>query len=173
LTVTVRFVVEDKEYPVDIIARTPVLVVAIDGRQYEVVDHGAHKNRRKIEINGQAHDFMLAHDGNIAHLKSKNRSWTVSLLDPRQATEQTAANSDEIRAPMPGVVVSIAKKEGDTVARGETVLTIESMKLQTNLTALRDGVIGKIHKPQDALFDKGEVIASLVPETSQNSSPTE
>lgn len=170
---TIKFIVENKEYPIDIIARKPNLIVAINGRHCEVVDHSASKSHRVLEINGRTHKFIEACDGNTAYLKAADRSWIISLLDPRKAAENGTTNTDEIRAPMPGIVVSIAKNEGEAVTRGETILTIESMKLQTNLTALRDGVIGKIHKAQDALFDKGEIIVSLTTETSQNTSPTE
>ena len=45
---------------------------------------------------------------------------------------------------MPGVVVSVEKQPGDPVTAGDTILTIESMKLQTNLTAERDGVLDQI-----------------------------
>jgi len=43
---------------------------------------------------------------------------------------------------MPGVVVSVAFKPGDAVKEGQPLLVIESMKLETTLSAPRDGVMG-------------------------------
>jgi biotin carboxyl carrier protein len=64
----------------------------------------------------------------------------------------------------PGAVVSVQKHAGDAVKRGEAVVTIESMKLQTVLPAPRDGVIAKILKGEGETFEKDEVIVTLEPE---------
>ena len=52
---------------------------------------------------------------------------------PGEAAGGLAESLDEIRAPMPGVIVSVHKAEGDAVRRGEAIVTIESMKLQMAL----------------------------------------
>jgi biotin carboxyl carrier protein len=62
---------------------------------------------------------------------------------------------------MPGAVVSVHKAVGDAVTRGETIITIESMKLQTALPAPRDGVIAAILRGEGETFDKDEVIVQL------------
>ena len=66
---------------------------------------------------------------------------------------------------MPGAVVSVQKRAGDKVTRGEAIVTIESMKLQTALPAPRDGVIAKILKGEGETFEKDEIIVTLEPET--------
>ena len=68
---------------------------------------------------------------------------------------------DHVKAPMPGAVVSVHKAVGDTVKRGETIVTIESMKLQTALVAPRDGVIAELNRKEGESFEKDEVIARL------------
>ena len=65
---------------------------------------------------------------------------------------------DEMHAPMPGRRLG-SQEAGDSVARGEMVVTIESMKLQTALTAPRDGVILDVLKEIGEKFDKDELIA--------------
>ena len=45
---------------------------------------------------------------------------------------------------MPGVVVSVNAKPGDHVKEGQPLLVIESMKLETSLTAPRDGVVAEM-----------------------------
>jgi biotin carboxyl carrier protein len=66
-----------------------------------------------------------------------------------------------VRAPMPGVVVSVQKTIGAAVRRGETILTIESMKLQMALNAPRDGVIAELPVREGDVFDKDAVLARL------------
>ena len=54
--------------------------------------------------------------------------------------------------PMPGLVVSIAVKEGQEVKAGETVAVVEAMKMENVLRAEIDGTVKKINaKPGDSL----------------------
>ena len=46
---------------------------------------------------------------------------------------------------MPGMVVTVAVKSGQKVAKGDPLLSIEAMKMETMLTAERDGVVHAIH----------------------------
>ena len=57
-----------------------------------------------------------------------------------------------VLCPMPGLVVSIAVKEGQEVKAGETVAVVEAMKMENVLRAESDGTVKKIHaKPGDSL----------------------
>jgi biotin carboxyl carrier protein len=49
-----------------------------------------------------------------------------------------------IRAPMPGLIVRIAVAEGQTVGKGETLMILESMKMENELKSPRDGTIHRI-----------------------------
>ena len=91
------------------------------------------------------------------------RTHEVVLIDPREEFGGHDASRDEIHAPMPGAIVSVHKQAGEQVARGETVVTIESMKLQTALAAPRDGRLLDVLKKRGETFDKDEILARLEP----------
>jgi len=148
---------------VEILARRPGLVVAVDGRPHQVALLRDPDGRQALSIDGRRIDFVSAADGNRRFLRLGGRVFEVGLVDPRDAAAGGAASGDEIRAPMPGSVVSSNKAAGDPVSRGETILTIESMKLQTALTAPRDGVVDSLLKGVGETFDKDEVVARLRP----------
>ena len=65
---------------------------------------------------------------------------------------------------MPGVVVSVAVKPGDTVEEGQPLLVIESMKLETTITAPRDGIIAEVPFATGASFGGKEVLLRLEPQ---------
>ena len=96
-------------------------------------------------------------------VRIEGRTHEVELIDPREETAGHDATRDEIHAPMPGAVISVHKAAGDPVARGETIVTIESMKLQTALAAPRDGHILELLKAPGETFDKDELLARLAP----------
>src|ERR1700751_4190316 len=91
------------------------------------------------------------------------RTHEVVLIDPREEFAGHDASRDEIHAPMPGAIVAIHRQAGELVARGETVVTIESMKLQTALAAPRDGRLLEVLKKAGETFDKAELLARLEP----------
>mmetsp|Transcript_33554 Transcript_33554/g.6087 ORF Transcript_33554/g.6087 Transcript_33554/m.6087 type:complete len:88 (+) Transcript_33554:1743-2006(+) len=62
------------------------------------------------------------------------------------------SSSKEFLAPMPGAVISIAVKEGDTVEVGQELGVLEAMKMQNVLIAEKAGKIKKVHcKAGDAV----------------------
>lgn len=72
-----------------------------------------------------------------------------------------SASLNAIVAPMPGIVVSLLKGEGDRVSRGEAVVIIEAMKMENPLTAPRDGVIAKINVGKGQEVNNRQVLVEL------------
>ncbi len=64
--------------------------------------------------------------------------------DAPSNTKADSANPNHIGASMPGMVVSVAVKPGDLVSKGQKLLSLEAMKMETNLAAERDGRIGDV-----------------------------
>jgi biotin carboxyl carrier protein len=65
---------------------------------------------------------------------------------------------DEIRAPMPGLVLQILAGPGDEVKRGEALLILEAMKMENVIKSPGDGVIGQVSVAKGQAVDKGQVL---------------
>ncbi len=66
--------------------------------------------------------------------------------------KKLADSGKQVRCPMPGLVVSIAVKEGQEVKAGETLAVVEAMKMENVLRAELDGTVKTVHaKPGDSL----------------------
>ena len=162
MSVAFKVMVDGRSHEVEIVRRCPHLVVRIDGREHEISAVGsADQGRQTIEVAGVPVHFARAHAGDLQIIRLAGRTWEVSLVDPRAGAEESGSQHDHVRAPMPGAVVSVHKAVGDRVKRGETIVTIESMKLQTALPAPRDGVISELLRREGESFEKDEVIARL------------
>ncbi|MDB5444558.1 MAG: bccA [Phenylobacterium sp.] len=81
---------------------------------------------------------------------------------PPSADEAEGGGSDgQVRAPMPGKVTAVAVKAGDQVAKGQTILTLEAMKMEYALTAPFDGEVAELAaKVGDQVVD-GALLAVL------------
>ena len=84
-----------------------------------------------------------------------------TLDDGRQFSAASSARSGSLSTPLPGVVVSVAVKEGDSVAAGQTLLVIEAMKMEHAIKAPRAGVVKALkHRVGDRVRE-GSALAEL------------
>src|ERR1700730_7697576 len=163
LTMAIEFSIGGATQKIELVRRRPHLVLRIGHRRYEVKEERGPGPRRQIRVEGKTIDFVAARDANTCFVRLAAETWRISLFDRASAVGGAREGVGEIRAPMPGVVVSVHKKQGDAVQRGETIVTIESMKLQMALAAPRDGIVDRVVKQPNEVFDKDEIIASVLP----------
>ncbi|MFN3622175.1 MAG: biotin/lipoyl-containing protein, partial [Nitrososphaerales archaeon] len=81
-------------------------------------------------------------------------------MQPPEAAA-AAVPGETIKAPLPGVVVSIKVKEGDQVKQGDTLLVLESMKMENSLAAPRSGVVKRILVQHRASVQHGDPLIVL------------
>jgi biotin carboxyl carrier protein len=67
-------------------------------------------------------------------------------------------DSGEVHAPMPGLIVDVLVNVGDTVTEGQTVVILESMKMQNELKAPRSGVVQTVERAKGSTVDKNALL---------------
>ncbi len=73
---------------------------------------------------------------------------------------KAAAGAKTLNAPLPGTIVAIAVREGESVAEGQDLLTLEAMKMKNAIRADRAGVVARIHVSEGDLVQHGEALIS-------------
>jgi acetyl-CoA/propionyl-CoA carboxylase, biotin carboxylase, biotin carboxyl carrier protein len=103
--------------------------------------------------------LWIGHDGVAVVLAHRSRS--------RQSADQLAglgrvegAASPQVRSPMPGTVISVSVATGDIVTAGDTLLTVEAMKMEHKLTAALPGTVSISVAPGD-LVKLDQVVATI------------
>jgi propionyl-CoA carboxylase alpha chain len=76
-----------------------------------------------------------------AHVYTEAEAAAVRLMPVKTASD----TGKRVLCPMPGLVVSIAVREGQEVRAGETLAVVEAMKMENVLRAERDGTVKKVH----------------------------
>lgn len=151
-------------HEIEIIRRRPHLLLRIDGRDYTVQDPGPEgAGELALTIDGRRITALRAAGDGVQDIRCDGRTHIVQLADDGGGAGIDGGLS-ELRAPMPGAVIEIHAAPGQRVARGDPLLTIESMKLQTVLSAPRDGTVAEIAVAQDETFGKDQILARLTPE---------
>ncbi len=89
---------------------------------------------------------------------------TVRIADRKVAATKVAhpkadiANPNHLGAPMPGVVSTIGVQAGQTVHKGDLLLTIEAMKMETGIHAERDAVVKTLHVTPGSQIDAKDLL---------------
>jgi 3-methylcrotonyl-CoA carboxylase alpha subunit len=76
----------------------------------------------------------------------------------------TGSSSDNLTSPMPARVLEVRVKEGDAVMSGQVVCVLESMKMEINVRAGRDGLIGSVGAENGMVVEEGQVLVVLAKE---------
>ena len=74
----------------------------------------------------------------------------------------TPGDAREVAAPMPGLIVTVAVRAGDKVHKGQKLLSLEAMKMETTLYAERDGTLAEVLVAPGTPVEAGELIARYV-----------
>jgi pyruvate carboxylase len=107
-------------------------------------------------------------EGDVRVFFELNGQPRVIRVPNRKVKSATAArpkveigNPNHIGAPMPGVVASVTTQVGDPVHKGDLLLTIEAMKMETGIHAERDATIKAMHVVAGAQIDAKDLLVEL------------
>jgi len=92
------------------------------------------------------------------HVDSRLGSLHLRAL-PRFVDPADVVAQGSLLAPMPGTVIGVPLEAGATVTAGQTVLLLESMKMQQTISAPRDGVLSELAVTAGQQVSAGEVLA--------------
>lgn len=140
--------------------------LCIDGREVEASLHQVEGARHDLAMAGCVHPVWIAALGEKVYVHAFGRAWELELVDPieRAAEQDGGRDNDVVRAPMPGLVVEVRVAAGERVAKGQTLMTIESMKLETVIQAPQDGELAEVHQQVGGSFDRGAPLVTFVAE---------
>ena len=84
-------------------------------------------------------------------------------LEPGTPQHVKADPSDDgqVGASMPGMVVGMSVQAGDAIAKGQKLLMLEAMKMQTTIIAERDGKIGQVLVKPGMQVDTGDLLLTI------------
>lgn len=109
---------------------------------------------------GEDSTLKIHHDGSLYEVNFKTDK--EALLEKYMAGSGSAANKDKvIKAPMPGLVVKINNKVGDTIKKGDKPIVIEAMKMENALASPGSGTIKAINVSEGQAVEKNTILIEL------------
>src|SRR6266498_2145747 len=160
-------IVEGKQFLVEIIDDKHV---SVDGKVYEVdFESVSGQPVYSLIVDGRSHESYIYQGEDNWQVLLHGRLYPVTVEDEREKRLRAAAGGGVIetgefhlRAPMPGLVVTIPVTEGQAVKKGQVILILESMKMQNEIKAPRDGVIGRIRVKAGETVEQKQTLLSVM-----------
>lgn len=139
----------------------------INGQPYEVLLSQSSGDVNKVIINGMTESiFVSATSGNnyCVHLKGLDFicSRKDELNDEKDYSTADAKNSElSYYSPMPGKLIKMNVKEGDTVEEGDVLCVVEAMKMENNIKAMTSAKVAKVFVNEGDKVDVKTILIEL------------
>lgn len=138
--------------------------ITINGNEY-VTSVNVEDGIANVTVNGQEYKNIA-----IEGMVKKNKS--MPRVAPRAVSEQpvavaaprpsaAAGDGTAIKSPLPGVILDVFVKEGDTVKAGDRLMLLEAMKMENNIESDKDGVVKSISARKGDSVLEGDVLITI------------
>jgi len=134
-------------------------VLKLTASNYHVIN-----NNKSFAVNLQKSNF-----NNREYTVSVNsNNYTVKIGTPLDELIKemgfsigTSKKANAIKAPMPGIILTINVKDGQEVKEGDTLLILEAMKMENSIGSPKDGIVKAIHIKNGETVEKGVLMIEL------------
>ena len=152
------------DYRVEAQGETVRVNLAGDEIELAITAQDAQEGRCRTP-DGNSHAFFWAWAGNALHLWVDGQLFIFERVEGRRQVDRGSlgrgAGGSDIVAPMPGTVEQILVRPGDSVERGQTLIIMESMKMELEIAAPRSGVVKRVSVEPGTQVDKGMRLLEL------------
>ena len=126
--------------------------IVVNGTAYEV----------DVEEIGAGAAPVVAAPAPVAAPVAAPKAAPVKAAAPKAAPAAAGnAGAVQVKSPMPGTVLAVKCTVGQAVKKGEPVVMIEAMKMETPIPAPQDGTIASINTQQGATVASGDVLVTM------------
>ncbi len=114
----------------------------IDGKEYKTTVTELEGGITEVTVNGKAYKVEMEHKA-AAKVAAPKPAAKEAPAAPKAAAEAPAGGK-KVVSPLPGSIIKVLVAEGQSVKKGDTLLTLESMKMENTVAAECDGTVTKV-----------------------------
>ena len=131
-------------------------MVEIKDGNFHILYNNRSFNAEVLEADYQTKSFLIKINKSKYSILLKDRF--DILLDQLGMSNASAVKVNDLKAPMPGLIVDIKVQVGDIVKKGDTILILEAMKMENILKASGDGIVKNIKIAPKQNVEKNQVM---------------
>lgn len=120
---------------------------SIDGQKYTTSVTELPNNEAEVVVNGTTYKVLIERDEPkkvVVATPAPKPVASAPAVTPVAKKAEVPAGGTKVVSPLPGSVIKVLVQEGATVKKGDTLLTLESMKMENAIEAEVDGKVSKV-----------------------------
>ncbi len=134
----------------------------INGNDYEVTVNGIEGNIADVTVNGALYKVEMETAPAAPAVHAAPAPQPVASAAPAPAAApapKPASGGKKVASPLPGAIVEVSVKEGQSVKSGDKVAVIEAMKMENDICAEFDGTVTAIHVSKgDSVLEGADIV---------------
>ena len=130
-----------------------------EGGIFHIIKENKSYTAEVLKANHEEKSFVIRVNGNKYTVQIKDKF--DHLLKELGIEIFSVSKVKDIKAPMPGLVVDVRLKEGDSVQKGDALIVLQAMKMENILKSPTDAVIKKIHIKKGDAIEKNQVMITF------------
>ncbi|MCU0360849.1 MAG: biotin/lipoyl-binding protein [Bacteroidia bacterium] len=134
-------------------------LLKINNQQYHLLLNQGSYTIDVLKFNREEKSLLLRINSKRAQVKLKDKF--DELLHNLGLDEINQKKVNDIKAPMPGMVLNVLVKDGDQVKKGDAILVLEAMKMENILKSPSDGTIKKIAVSKGTAVEKNQLLVQF------------
>jgi len=140
----------------------------INGNAYDVSVGSVESGVAKVTVNGTQYELevesnTLIKPGPVRPVAVAPATYSATAPVTPAKIDQSApvSGASPLKSPLPGVILDVKVREGDTVKAGQLLMVLEAMKMENSIDAHQAGVIKSINKRQGDSVLEGDVLLTI------------
>ena len=133
--------------------------VSIGNSVFHVLQNNKSYSAEIIGCNAEEKTMQVRINNAIYTVEVKNRM--DILLSQMGITNAASQKANDLKAPMPGLVLKINVTEGQAIKKGDSLLILEAMKMENVLKASADGIVKAIKIKEKTTVEKGQLLIQI------------
>ena len=135
----------------------------INGKDYEVAIQSVEGTHAEVSVNGASYQVELEEAPAAAPAPAPAApaaaAPATAATTPTPAPAAPKGAGQQVKSPLPGVIIEVSVKEGQAVKAGQKVAVIEAMKMENEIQAEQDGTVTAIHVAKgDSVLEGAPVV---------------
>ena len=131
-------------------------LLKIDAYQFHLLFDRTSYSIEVLKINPEEKQLSLRINSKRVSVQLKDKY--DELLHSLGLDEINHKKANDIKAPMPGMVLNVLVKDGDVVKKGDAVLVLEAMKMENILKSPTDGIIKRVAIQKGTAVEKNQLL---------------
>lgn len=134
----------------------PLDIVRLSEDRFHIIKNGKSFQAEIVEINRQTKSVVVRINGSVHTVQLKEK--VDLLLEKLGMNNSGGARLNNLRAPMPGLIIDLRVSEGQTIKTGDPLLILEAMKMENIIKSTGDGVVKRVNIKKGDSVEKGHVL---------------